>query len=216
MPTNNQIAQAPKPSRLDQYKSTLGTLCKYAKDYGGIPSFLFSPYSLIALLITIVCKNYAHSIRWVDLPKGVLPSIIGFSIAAFSLWISMLSGGLKDIFTKNAKAIAIASNINTTFFHFIFIQIVAFMYAIIAESKPAAFIYKNIVTQPYFTTLQITQGAWDTFVFWMYAIGLYLFIYAVTLCLASMIALFQIGGVWRKAAEKELASKTNPGPPPTA
>ncbi len=200
----NQSQNSNSVNSFDQYKSAFNSMKKYVNIYGGTKSILFSPYFLISILITAACRSMYFKPGWWELPKMILPSMIGFSIASFSLWISMLSSGLQKIFSRTPRTIQVASSINSTFFHFIFIQILALIFAIAAESYPIATFAKfhpNIIPiwiKPY---LYIQ---WHNITVAFYFISFWLFIYALTLCMASIIALFEIAQIWQGFSLRQL------------
>ena len=121
-----------------QYSGIQKLFARYWVAYGGFKSFIGSPYMHASLFITIISSGTWLQNDWVNIPISVLPNIIGFSLGGYAIWLALgddkfranISGKTKD----GGESPFII--VNATFIHFIVLQILALIAALIGKSQP--------------------------------------------------------------------------------
>lgn len=121
-----------------QYKGVHRGLSMYWQTYGGLSAALKSPFLHVAVVLTLVCSPIWWQGAWWERSLSIIPSILGFSIAGFTL----LLGVGDETFRLHLAARRLGektstlSNSSAGFFHFIFVQVVAITLALVASSRP--------------------------------------------------------------------------------
>lgn len=106
-------------------------LRRYFKAYGGWSAVLGSPLFLLAVIITGLNYSEWLSDRWVALAQSMIPSLLGFSLGTYAILFSIISNRLKGALreVKTSDGSRYLDSINATFFHFIFVQVVALVWS---------------------------------------------------------------------------------------
>ncbi|MGX1112019.1 hypothetical protein ACSSVW_001408 [Pseudoalteromonas sp. MBR-15] len=178
-----------------QYTGVRKLFARYWVAYGGFKSIVGSPYMHASLFITLISSGIWLEYDWVEIPISVLPNIIGFSLGGYAIWLALgddkfrasISGKTKD--GRESPFIVV----NATFVHFIVLQILALVAALIGKSQPIynspLFIQRFLLDlAPWlFEVSQIISIACSF-------IGYFLFIYAIFSALAATMAIFRIAG----------------------
>lgn len=68
--------------------------------YGGISAIVVSPYLWIAVVFSAAVKNLGNAFLWKDFAIGTIPSLAGFTIAAFAIFLAVLSDGQRSALLK--------------------------------------------------------------------------------------------------------------------
>lgn len=120
--------------KLKQTRTFWNFLSRYLRDYGGWDAIFGSPFFLVACALSAVSYHSWINASWTSLSLSILPNLLGFSIGTYALLFSMISSRMKKALKalKNNRDITYLSEMNATFFHFIFVQVItitwAFMY----------------------------------------------------------------------------------------
>lgn len=165
---------------------------RYFKGYGGWPAICGSPIFVFSLLVTAL--NYSNWIepKWVPHSFDMIPSLLGFSLGSYTILFSVMTGRLKRALksVKNPRGINYLEEINATFFHFIFVQIVCLMWA---------FLFNGTFVFDLFYYISAVYGdAMGTFHIAMLVgsfIGHLLLVYSFLLILAAAIAVYRIASI---------------------
>jgi hypothetical protein len=108
----------------------------YWENYGGFKAIFSSPYFLFSLLLTLVVVIFGESDKWYEYTLNILPDILGFSIGSFAILISLGNNEFRKklslVGTKQTSPTPFMI-INSSFVHFIFIQILAILTALISK-----------------------------------------------------------------------------------
>lgn len=178
-----------------QYTGVRKLFARYWVAYGGLKSILGSPYMHASLFITLISSGIWLKYDWVDIPISVLPNIIGFSLGGYAIWLAL--GDDKFRASISAKARDGGESpfivVNATFVHFIVLQILALIAALIGKSQP---IYNSPLFMQKFL-LDLAPWLYDVSQVISIAssfIGYFLFIYAIFSALAATMAIFRIAG----------------------
>ncbi|GJL73516.1 MAG: hypothetical protein NMNS01_27150 [Nitrosomonas sp.] len=198
--------------RSNQYSGIKKIFGRYWIAYGGWNSILYSPYFHFSLIISIVAHGAWRNASWYDLPISILPSIIGFSLGGYAIWLALGDDKFKaGISGKNAEGEdSPFIKVNAAFVHFIVLQILALIFSLGAQSRP---IY-NIPVNWKIAILEVApvfSGVNEYLTYFASFFGYFLFIYAIMSALAATMAIFRIAG-WldhHHANQKKIVSKNN-------
>lgn len=159
----------------------------YWEAYGKWKAIFTSYYFGISIIITFLCMNFwLNDASWVDTPLSGLPSLLGFSLGGYAVWLSIGDEKLKKLLSlstgnnKHSDFIVV----NATFIHFIFLQIVSYIYLFILKAKP----FSHAVDYYNFSWIHCISILYLIFNF----IGFLLFTYSIISMLAAVLAIFQI------------------------
>ncbi|OOO34755.1 hypothetical protein [Agrobacterium sp. YIC 4121] len=165
---------------------------RYFKGYGGWAAVICSPIFIFSLIATGL--NYTNWInpKWVARSFDMIPSLLGFSLGSYTILFSVMTGRLKKALktVKNPRGINYLEEINATFFHFIFVQIVCLMWAFLFDGTFFYDLVKYALTD-YKYTSQLFRIAMLTGSF----VGHLLLIYSFLLILAAAIAVYRIASI---------------------
>ncbi len=103
-------------------------LRKYLYYYGGWSEVFISPFFILAFLLSLL--NYQlWQKEWIDLSQTLIPSMLGFSLGTYAILFSLISVKLKRALkeVRNVRGISYLHEMNATFFHFIFVQVLCVM-----------------------------------------------------------------------------------------
>jgi len=171
------------------YLDMFADLSDYFRRYGGIKAFALSPYTLAALLITVVCWGSWRVGSWPDTPLTILPALLGFTLAAYALLLAFgdekfrafLAEQQSDFVGTNVPGDNALLGISAIFLHFVVVQVVALVLAVIANSHPLAT----------FGGLQATEHSLLHVLRNLYAfVGFFSFVLSLALALAAGLAIF--------------------------
>lgn len=144
---------------------TISQFNLYIKSYGGFDAFLKSPYLWYSCIVTLAMVLLGDYCKWYEDALSVLPNIVGFTIGAYAILLSINNETfLKLLANEKNQETTPYMTISSAFCHFIFIQTV------------------TILTALLFQYAHITSGVLNAF-------GLFLFIYALMLILATVFSI---------------------------
>ncbi|PLY08375.1 MAG: hypothetical protein C0625_01955 [Arcobacter sp.] len=105
----------------------------YWDNYGGFAAIVSSPYFRISILISLIIIMFGSTEKWYDLPLNVLPNLLGFSIGAYAVVLVLGNGDFWKFIAQDNQD-NLFMQINSSFVHFIFVQVVSIIFALICES----------------------------------------------------------------------------------
>ena len=167
----------------------------YWKAYGGFRAFWASYYFFIPLLITALSANHwINNKEWMTDPLTILPSLLGFTLAGYAMWLSVGNEKLKIILSskidKNKNNYSVFMQINASFIHFVVFQLIALIFIYFLKYNSIVTII-NKITNYYVlyestnTVLNLLSNAFNFF-------GFFLFIYSIFSMLATVFGIFRI------------------------
>jgi hypothetical protein len=186
------------------YKGVHSAFRRYWSVYGGLPYVLGSPFCHAALLLTLLCGPFWWSGDWWEKSFAILPSLLGFSIAAFALLLAVGDDKFKAALGKERKGGA-ASTLNdlaSKFFHFLLVQVIAIVFAFLALGRPATWIVANISAFEASTALGLVLLI-GTKVFRF--VGFFLLAYSVLAALAATLSLFRVATIFSRFVSSSAA-----------
>lgn len=138
----------------------------YWINYGGFKAIVTSPYFYISILISIFIVLFGNTDKWYDLPLNILPNLLGFSIGAYAVVLVLGNGDFWKFIAVETQN-NLFMKINSSFVHFIFIQVVSIIFSLICQS------------------LEV-----ESFIFSF--LGFFLLIYAILTAFAATLAILEI------------------------
>lgn len=168
---------------------------RYWGAYGGLPALLQSPYVHIAIVFTGLSRPWLTSLAWIDDCLAIVPSILGFSLGAFAIFLAFSDSGFLTLITaKLGKANEKSSlylQLSGMFAHFMMVQTVAIFIALIGRSL-------HIPGDDPPWAVQTFSG-----------IGYFAFTYALLTVLASAFSLLRFASVYEKFRQLSEAPDTD-------
>jgi hypothetical protein len=152
------------------------------RSYGGFSSLVVSEYFWLALLLTGLSWRLGMDEKWAEMARSILPTLAGFSIAAYALFFAVLDERAREALRAPAPELRnrsplliLASSIT----HAVFVQVVALITAVVFPAKP-------FPTLPCLSDLSHWVNHVVSFT------GLFLMLYGIILILAAVLSVFRI------------------------
>lgn len=193
------------------YKGVHSAFGRYWAVYGGMAYVLGSPFCHAAVVLTVLCAPFWWSGDWWEKSFAVLPSLLGFSVAAFALLLAVGDDKFKAALGTERKE-GSASTLNdlaAKFFHFLLVQVIALVFAFLALGRPATWLVQNISAFDVSTALGVFLLV-GTKVF--HFLGFFLLSYSVLAALAATLSLFRVATIFSRfvsAARTRSSNKDN-------
>lgn len=175
------------------YSGVYKIFSRYWTTYGGMSALFQSAYLHAAFVLLIITSHFWLSEKWWEQSISVLPNLLGFSLGGFAMFLGFGDEKFRAILAeKDDDEITSAYlSLCSSFVHFIFIQFLALIFAIIARSldfymPPPTGIGRAVI--------------WSGHVF--HGIGYLLFLYSITSMLAATMAVFRTCS-WYEKAQKD-------------
>jgi hypothetical protein len=165
------------------YNGVFTIFDRYWRAYGGRQALLRSPYLHVALLLLIVTSHYWLYEKWWEQPLSILPNLLGFSLGGLAMFLSFGNEKFRSELTvvKDVTTVSPYLALCSTFVHFIVLQLLALISALIARSFDFVFDWPQSIRQ---LVTFATAG--------FYGVGYLLFLYSVISMLAATMAVFRI------------------------
>lgn len=174
----------------NQFAPLIERLRQYFDAYGGWRALITSPlFSLSALITAINYSNWLESSEWVSLSQNMIPNLLGFSLGTYAILTSGIKRTLKAL--KNDKDISYLDEINATFFHFLFVQVLALIWTFIFHSTLVYDVaaLSSATTWPGANLMCSALYAVGSF------IGCFLLVYSVVLVLGAALAIYRLASI---------------------
>lgn len=156
---------------------------RYWRAYGGIRALALSPYFHVAALLTALLAPYWLHQPWWDVALSAMPSLLGFTLAGFTIWLGLGSPRLRELMSRPGAdgAPSVYVQVAATFVHFVVTQILALVLALVAKALDFVPAVPASV-----------QGLIDTLVPWGHGLGFLVFVYAIMTALAAAMGVFRV------------------------
>lgn len=123
----------------DQYSGIWSGFSLYYKTYGGITSLITSPYLHISILLTLILNPYwtseARELYWHNITLDVLPNVLGFTLGGYAILLALGDDFFKKSIAEQVEdETSLFMAVNGAFIHFITVQSIAIMLALIGLS----------------------------------------------------------------------------------
>lgn len=163
---------------------------RYWQAYGGIAALVRSFYLHATVVITVISANAWLTSGWWDQVTSILPNVLGFTLGGFAIFISFGDEKFRQLLAEpdeededNPTAYV---KLCSTFVHFILVQILALLFAIVA--KATCFPWSS-APELFKTALPWLNGMAGF-------VGYGLFIYSLTSALAATMHVFRIASMY--------------------
>ncbi|WP_337840204.1 hypothetical protein [Rheinheimera sp.] len=170
----------------DKQLKQLGIFARYWLAYGGFKALYTSRYVWAALVLSGFLYPLWSSPNWWDTVLSVIPNMLGFSLGGFALWLAIGDDDFRRILASTERQQTSGySEINSTFVHFILVQIIALIAALFAKA------YNFSLPEDCWLIKNYGELFYKICLVGSY-IGFSLFIYALFSALAATMGLFQV------------------------
>lgn len=165
---------------------------QYFFAYGGWSAVLRSPLFWLAFGVTIL--NYSSWFRddWIATTQALIPNLLGFSLGTYAILFSFITSKMKRALktVKNPQGISYLDEINATFFHFIFVQVLALLWAFIFRGTLLFDLAKIAITSwPHAMDVFGALYVMGSF------LGFFLLVYAFLLILGAALAVYRLARI---------------------
>lgn len=111
-------------------------LKKYWVSYGGFKALIASPFIWLALAITFFSQRFWLVNSWIDIPIAMLPTLLGFNVASYSVWLAFGNEKLNRILSKQKedRVSSMFMEVNASFIHFILTQILCLILVVLIKT----------------------------------------------------------------------------------
>jgi hypothetical protein len=188
----------------------LGAFGLYWSDYGGLRALMGSSYLHIAVIFSIVSFPIWMNEGWWDTVISVVPSLAGFSLAAYAMLIAFGNERFLRIITtpvpvegsseKDRVGPSIYLTTGAAFVHFIIVQSVALLIALLCK---AWFVPVWPLGKRIFGFVGLSE-MWIVYLsrsFW--GIGYFVFIYSVLCGLAATMRIYRMSRWYSKLLQSD-------------
>jgi len=166
----------------NQYKGVWEILKRYWCFYGGLAAILLSPYFHASVFFALTMTHYWLYCPWWDVALSALPTILGFTLAGFTIWLGFGDEKFRRLISiqSNDKKPSPYMGVSSGFAHFVIVQITAFLTALWAKGA----------------NFKLPEGHWlIDYISWLAPVGNFigflLFIYAIMTALAATLGVFR-------------------------
>lgn len=170
------------------YRGVFEIFARYWHAYGGWHALRCSPYFHAAVALLVLTHHLWLNTAWWEIVIGALPNLLGFTLAGFAIFIGFGDERFRSLLAEPDEAgnqPTVFVSLCATFVHFIVIQIIALIYAVVAKSW---WFYAEWM-DAFRGVLPWANGAAG-------ALGFGLFLYALTSVLAATMHVFRIASMY--------------------
>jgi len=164
------------------YKDFFSNIKLYWRGYKGWGALARSPYLHLAIVFSLLMFPYWEK-EWWQIALTVISNLLGFSVGGYAIWLAIGEQGFTDKLAGPGRDKDNPSPyiiINATFVHFVFVQVLAML---------AALLFQAWVPEPIDAEMPIQM--W-TAIWFLSAAGYTLFLYALFMALAAAFTIFRI------------------------
>lgn len=173
------------------YSGVLDIFRRYWLTYGGWKSLVCSPYFHISVVLTGVTVHTWSRSEWWSQVFGILPSLLGFSIGGFTLFLAVGSDRFRAMLSQrdDDEPASMMESISASYVHFIVVQTLAIICALVAAGMnfpTPEFLMTwiaDIGLPPDVTMSVVRLTGWG--------ISYLLFLYALALVVAACMVIFR-------------------------
>jgi hypothetical protein len=182
--------------------SGLQGMARYWAIYGGWRALFSSAYLWSAVIGTALLTPLWLRGGWWDISLSTLPNLLGFTLGAYALLISFGDERFKAfLIATDTERTTAFMEVSATFFHFIFVQALALMAALLAKAfAQAPNEWVSLVVDGQAAWLGALRTGW-----WLF--GFLLFVYSITLIVAAGLAVFEVS-TWFNDHQSGHATRT--------
>ncbi|KPZ65670.1 hypothetical protein AN392_01218 [Pseudoalteromonas sp. P1-16-1b] len=190
---------------------TNNIIARYWRAYGGFTALLTSPYFYASIIITGILFPAWSKFGWWDDVLSIMPNLLGFSLGGFALWMSIGSEKFRDFLAEQDKPCgeciecknafgqcfnnkpSAFTMINAIFLHFILLQVLAILLAMICKTYVD---YFDLITMHNKSKLALAI---------FYCASYFVFIYALVSTVTLSIGLFRVTTLYEHFVNNKIA-----------
>ncbi|MBE0672639.1 MAG: hypothetical protein IH588_18845 [Anaerolineales bacterium] len=185
-------------SYFSSYKGVRNIFRRYWDVYGGRSALFRSPYFQLSAVLAAVMfpawlPSWADS-KWWELVISIMPNVLGFSLGGYAIWLGFGSEKFMAFLCakEETEERSVYIHASSTFLHFIILQVLALLTALIARSMFFTVDETNVLV------VKLGRIGVDAYnIFWIMAhigcfVGYWLFIYSLLAALAAAMAVFRV------------------------
>lgn len=171
---------------------------RYWVAYGGFSALIKSRYLWFSFFLTCLLYPHWSNLLWWEDVIAIMPNLLGFSLGGFAMWLAIGDDDFRKIICKTDENSSISPymEINATFVHFIFLQIVSIFLALIAK------VYSFSLPGTHWILVYFGEY-YKYFCLSGYFFSYLIFIYALTSSLATTLALLRVSSWYNTLKSKE-------------
>lgn len=165
------------------YKGVAKIFGRYWRTYGGSRALLVSPYLHVSVVLLCLLYPIWFDPSWWELPISVMPSVLGFSLGGYAIWLAIGDDRFRQIVAKTdeGEPVSMFMSVNASFVHFIVLQFASILLALLGASVAP----DTPMPSGPAVTLIILGG-----------IGFLVFLYALMAALAALMAIFRMASLY--------------------
>lgn len=175
----------------EQWKGVADIFKRYWLSYGGFRAFISSPYLHISIVFTFFTAGYWSDNNWWSQSLSILPSLLGFTLGGFAVFLSLGSEDFRSLMAQPEKDETTDKSPYMTvigsFVHFVLIQMMAILVSILANAA-------SYTEKPYYLPKDMNL----TLSYIVGFIGYGLFLYSLLLALSVCFAIYRMSGLFAK------------------
>lgn len=188
---------ADQPSLRATYASVWQILSAYWSTYGGGQAIIRSPYFHVSIILSIISIQKVISGTWSEIPMQVLPNILGFTLGGYAIFLAFGNDRFRSIISAASKENRPSAFMATSsaFVHFVVLQAIALIYAIIANAIEMAYIRELFVKylQPLGeSVIHALRIVYFGVFYFINFVGWVVFLYALVSSVAAAMAIFRM------------------------
>jgi hypothetical protein len=185
------------------YRGVFDIYARYWRAYGGFHALARSFYLHVALVITLTCFNEWKNPDWWEQVTSILPNVLGFTLGGFAIFTSFGDEKFRQLLAEPDEDDDMAPTayvqLCSSFVHFILVQIIALLFAIIAKSLDFTWEQSPEIFQEVLPWLNGAAGF----------VGFALFIYSLTSALAATMHVFRIASMYESYQKSKNVTDTS-------
>lgn len=194
---------------------------RYWQAYGGFISLFKSPYFYTAIVLSLILRIYwlgepspsctlpcpcqcpSPPPPWWDTALSVLPNLLGFSLGGYLMWLGVGDTSFRAWLHRKTSPdeTNVYMEVSATFVHFVIVQIVALVLAVIAKHSQFP-LSSDVVLSDIASQLNLTSAMIEE---WFapagYGIGFFFFVYALLTALEAAFGIFRVSS-WQDTHEE--------------
>lgn len=117
---------------VENLKKTFELTRYYWRIYGGYKAVLYSPYFIGSVMFTVIsCFYWSDSSAWAQDVIDVIPSILGFSLGGFAIFMAFSDKKFIDLLVDKNEDESFYLQLNIQFIHFIVVQTLSILFALL-------------------------------------------------------------------------------------
>lgn len=181
-------------SSANAYRGVWRILRRYWSAYGGFPALIASPYFHLSLVLTAATFPKWSAPGWWDTVISVMPSIVGFSLGGYAIWLAFGEERFKALLghREPGQTTSPYMAVNAAFVHFILMQIAALLFALLVNAHTFE-VCSDSVLGELLKRIGISHSA-GTRLFQLVSgmVGYWLFLYALVTAIAATFAVLRV------------------------